>query len=144
MIERIQLVVNNHQMSCHHVDKYFYVLRGFKDFIDDIDFPVAHDSKDLNKLKNRYILEEELNDFDMSRFDGFKIVEVIFNFFDNNKVYKDHKFVELKPLDLETKRPIHIFNQIDQLTDVSHEVMDNETRLQFAKDTLKKESKHTS
>lgn len=139
MLERIQRVVNNHQLSCQHTDKYFYILRGFKDFIDEIDFPVKHDSDKLNKLSNRYILEEELESFDENRFDGFKLIEVLFNFFEDNEVYIDKEFKKLKPLNLKIHDTIHIFNQIDQLTDISDQNLDNDMRLQLAKDRLHKE-----
>lgn len=139
MLERIQRVVNNHQLSCHHRDKYFYILRGFKDFIDEIDFPVKHDSDELSNLSNRYILEEELESFDESRFKGFKLIEVVFNLFEENEVYKDDEFKTLEPLDLKIHDTVHIFNQIDQLTDVSDQVLDNTMRLKLAEDTLHKE-----
>ena len=136
MLKRIQLVVNNHQLSCHHTDKYFYILRGFKDYIDHIPFPVQHDSDNLDKMKNRYILEEELSDFDKSRFEGYKIVELIFNFFEDNKVLKDGHIVSLTPLDLDVIDKVHIFNQIDQLKDVTDEKLNDAERLEYLNSVL--------
>ena len=139
MLERIQRVVNNHQLSCHHTDRYFYILRGFKDFIDMIELPVAHDSSDLKNTMNRYILEEELDDFDVSRFDGYKLVEVVFNLFEDNQVLNHNDYITLEPLPFEVSDKLCIFNQIDQLKDISQETLDNAARYQLAIDTLKEE-----
>ncbi len=141
MIGRIQRVINNHQLSCHHTDRYFYVLRGFDSFIKNIKMPMNHDSKELNSLANRYILESELEDFDISRFEGFKIIEIVFNLFEDNHVYEDEVFKKVEQLEMNTDETIHIFNQINQLKDVSDAQLNNQERLELAHNLLKREVK---
>lgn len=140
MLERIQRVINNHQLSCHHTRRYFYILRGFEPFMDNIVVPLEHDAPELRKEYNRYILEEELEGFDKSRFEGYTLIEVVFNFFENNYMYNGKDFIKLEPLDLDIHDTLCVFNTHDALGEfVEHDPMDNNQRLEHVYDTLKKE-----
>lgn len=140
MNTRIERVINNHQLSCQANDKYFYILRGFSDFMDWVKIPVKRFDVASSLNENRYILEEDIDKNTNLSLDDFKYVEVVFNFFTDNQVYKDDKILRLDNLDMEISERICIFHQINQLDGISKLELTNKERLEFLKN-IEKEGK---
>ncbi|CAM3620632.1 hypothetical protein ERUR111494_03560 [Erysipelothrix urinaevulpis] len=126
MQERINRVINNHQLSCQDSNNYFYVLRGFKGFIDTISIPVKKQNNTLENFTNYYCLEEDWN---REEIPGLITVTVTFNFFDDKLLDETLDLVPFLPLSLEN---INIFNSNNPLIGVSEDLdMTNEQRLMF-------------
>lgn len=89
--ERINRVINNHQLSCQHTNHYLYILKGFNAILPQFTVPVeALDKTQLAALKNFYITYEEALDLDEAVIRELKerkydLWIVDFNWF--NKVY---------------------------------------------------------
>lgn len=130
---RINLVLNNHLLSCHNTEHYLYIVRGFDLFKDGYNILLEKYDGTLKENTSYYVLEEDLDNHDLALFNKHKKAEVIFNFFEDNMVYLDGAIIKLDNLDIEIDDKIHIFHQIDQLNGISDTNMNNEERLNYLK-----------
>lgn len=133
--ERIQRVINNHQLTCEHTSKYFYILRGFAPLMNNIDIPVNHNDKALPLNENRYILEEEIDQVRNEDFEGFDVWTITFNFFEDKLLNAQNELVVLKNLTLPVRfKNLNIFNENNALIGVCDSLdLDNTQRLNVLK-----------
>lgn len=131
MQERINRVIDNHQLSCHFTDKYLYIFRGFCPLMNQITVPVKHEAKDLEKKENRYILEEELDNYNLEEYDDYKIFMVTFNFFDMKVLNCDGELINYETTDFSN---INVFNANNPLIGVTKALdLSNSDRLEYLK-----------
>lgn len=147
--ERINRVINNHQLSCGHTSHYIFVLKGFTDVLSHFSVPV--DSLDVFKIhtkKNFYITYEEAlslgegiinelkeNDYDpwVVDFNWFKdgyISNQTIPEYTSSKKWHHQYFVSYPSLDfVPPHKFISIFNTTNPLTGITDvKEMDNEER----------------
>lgn len=151
--ERINRVINNHQMSCEHRSHYLYILKGFNVVLDRFTVPV--ENLDINRIeeqKNFYIKYEEamtLGDGIIKRLkdNNYDIWIVEFNLFEGaylaKRVLSD--YLEATPLDdfylvqypdlswVETHKTIAIFNTDNPLKGISDMPLDSDARIDLFK-----------
>ncbi|AMC93096.1 hypothetical protein AOC36_03620 [Erysipelothrix larvae] len=135
MKDRIRRVINNHQLSCEHTSKYYYILRGFKPLMGAVEIPVKPYADSLDPKENRYILEEDLPNHDAHEFEGFDVWTVTFNLFDDKILDENGQLVDLNPLTLPVRfKNLNIFNEINPLTGIVDNLeLDNDDRLDYLK-----------
>lgn len=146
--ERINRVINNHQLSCGHTDHYLYVLQGFTPVLEHYTVPVDPFDASLLKTKvNMYVTFEEALLFEPSQIQALRDQEydlwiVAFNFFPHvfisNTSASDYASIE-RHEDVyvvtypelpwvETRKTISIFNTMNPLIGV---VQDSHRRDSF-------------
>lgn len=151
--ERINRVINNHQMSCEHRSHYLYILKGFNVVLDRFTVPV--DNLDVNRIeeqKNFYIKYEEamtLGDGIIERLkdNKYDMWVVEFNLFEGGYLAKRvlTDYLDSTPLDdlflvtypeltwVESHKSIAIFNTDNPLKGIDDDSLDNRARLELFK-----------
>lgn len=149
--ERINRVINNHQMSCQRDGSFLYILKGFNIVLDTFKVPVANlDSMNIHFGNNYYIKYEEamsLGDGIISALkeQGFQFCIVNFNLFStgylSKRVLTDHQdAVPLEPYYLvsypklkwlDTYEAINIFNSDNPIKDISSSELSDAQRLDW-------------
>lgn len=151
--ERINRVINNHQMSCEHRSHYLYILKGFNVVLDRFTVPV--DNLDINRIeeqKNFYLKYEEamtLGDGIIQRLkdNDYDIWIVDFNLFKDGYLSKRvlTDYTDSRPLNdlflvnypeltwVKAHKVIAIFNTDNPLQGISDHDIDNEERLNLFK-----------
>lgn len=129
MNERIKRVINNHQLSCQDNNHYFYILRGFKPIINNVEIPVSHLSDEIENNKNYYVLEEDWNHEELPE----RItMNVDFNFFNNGLLNEKGEIVETSPSKYDS---LNIFNTVNPLIGVHENLeLNDKEKLEYLKE----------
>lgn len=162
--ERIDRTINNHQLSCEHLQHYLFILKGFSDVLDSQSVPLEHFNETFVETHTNYYLTfEEALSLDAKTIDALKdhhydIWTVSFNLFKHGFLSKtrDGDFETVEPLQnrflvnyrqpdwFEARKTISIFNTINPLiglVDDPNLDLDNDALFDLYKELIANESK---
>ncbi|QIK69148.1 hypothetical protein G7062_02100 [Erysipelothrix sp. HDW6C] len=148
--ERLNRVVNNHQMTCEHTNHYIYILKGFSKLKDRLSVPVdAFDASHITQKKNMAITYEDALNFKTEIIhslldNAYDPWVVDFNFFLDGYLaatdayptaipLNDGFLVTYPPLDwVPDRKTLFVFNQVDPLREFGvTEALDNQERYEL-------------